>query len=43
MLAVMTFNAGVLCAVISGIVVGELVLGQYAQSLVWQDGACHGG
>ena len=42
MLAVMTFNTGVLCAVIGGIIVGELVLGQYAQS-GWQDGACHDG
>lgn len=44
MLAVMTFNVGVLCAVIGGIIVGELVLGQYAQqSPGWQDGACHDG
>ncbi|BCR92134.1 putative copper transporter crmD [Aspergillus chevalieri] len=43
MLAVMTFNTGVLCAVIGGIVVGELVLGQYAQGPGWQDGVCHDG
>ncbi|KAL5693156.1 hypothetical protein V6000_003501 [Aspergillus fumigatus] len=42
MLAVMTFNVGVLCAVVGGIVVGELLLGRYAQpSLGWQDDACH--
>ncbi|KAJ9289441.1 hypothetical protein DTO021C3_2892 [Paecilomyces variotii] len=44
MLAVMTFNIGVFSAVISGIIVSELVLGRYAgHSPGWQDGACHDG
>lgn len=44
MLAVMTFNWGVLCAVLAGIVFGELFLGQYTQhSSGWADGACHDG
>lgn len=46
MLAVMTFNIGVLCAVVCGIVVGELTLGQYqygSQYSGWKDGACHDG
>jgi hypothetical protein len=38
----MTFNVGVFCAVVGGIIVGELFLGRYAQpSVGWQDGACH--
>ncbi|KAJ5645842.1 copper transporter crmD [Penicillium lividum] len=42
MLAVMTFNVGVLCAVIVGVVVGELFLGRFSPpSPGWQDGACH--
>ncbi|KAJ5758449.1 copper transporter crmD [Penicillium odoratum] len=42
MLAVMTFNVGVLCAVIVGMVVGELFLGRFSPpSPGWQDGACH--
>ncbi|KAL4905485.1 Ctr copper transporter [Aspergillus multicolor] len=42
MLAVMTFNTGIFCTVLLGIVIGELVLGRYTQSSsAWQDGACH--
>ncbi|KAE8168622.1 Ctr copper transporter [Aspergillus tamarii] len=42
MLAVMTFNVGVFCAVIAGIIIGELTLGRFAQGAPgWQDGACH--
>ncbi|KAJ5194832.1 copper transporter crmD [Penicillium cinerascens] len=42
MLAVMTYNVGVLCAVLAGILVGELFLGRYSPpSSGWQDGACH--
>ncbi|KAL4784984.1 Ctr copper transporter family-domain-containing protein [Aspergillus varians] len=45
MLAVMTFNTGIFCAVLGGIVFGEMVLGRYMQrsSGVWHDGACHDG
>ncbi|KAF7593574.1 hypothetical protein BBP40_011194 [Aspergillus hancockii] len=42
MLAVMTFNVGVFCAVLAGIVIGELTLDRFAQGVPgWQDGACH--
>ncbi|KAL3469569.1 Ctr copper transporter family-domain-containing protein [Aspergillus californicus] len=41
MLAVMTFNIGVFCAVILGIIVGETVVGRYMQHSSWLDGACH--
>lgn len=44
MLAVMTYNIGVLCAIIAGIVVIELLLGRFSPtSSGWQDGACHDG
>ncbi|KAJ6109857.1 copper transporter crmD [Penicillium sp. IBT 16267x] len=44
MLAVMTYNVGVLCAVVAGVVVGELFLGRFSPpSPGWQDGACHDG
>lgn len=40
----MTYNVGVLCAVVAGVVVGELLLGRFAPpSPGWQDGACHDG
>ena len=43
MLAVMTFNVGVLFAVVGGILVGELVLGRYsAGGSGWDEGSCHG-
>ncbi|KAL5342119.1 Ctr copper transporter [Aspergillus crustosus] len=43
MLAVMTFNVGVFCAVLSGIVISEMTLGRYTRhsSGIWHDGACH--
>ncbi|CAG8181805.1 unnamed protein product [Penicillium olsonii] len=42
MLAVMTYNVGVLAAVIAGIVVAELFMGRYSPvPASWQDGACH--
>ncbi|KAL4964015.1 copper transporter family protein [Aspergillus stella-maris] len=43
MLAVMTFNVGVLCAVLGGIIVGEVVLGRYMRvsGEMSRDGACH--
>ncbi|KAL5049320.1 Ctr copper transporter [Aspergillus fruticulosus] len=45
MLAVMTFNVGIFCAVLAGILVGEMVLGRYTPHSVdgWQDSACHDG
>ncbi|KAL4959207.1 copper transporter family protein [Aspergillus stella-maris] len=45
MLAVMTFNVGIFCAVLAGILVGEIVLGRHTPHSVdgWQDGACHNG
>ncbi|KAB8261289.1 Ctr copper transporter [Aspergillus pseudonomiae] len=44
MLAVMTFNIGILCAVLAGIIVGELTMGRFTQqSPGWQDGSCHDG
>ncbi|KAE8383124.1 Ctr copper transporter [Aspergillus bertholletiae] len=44
MLAVMTFNIGVFCAVLLGIIVGELTMGRFTQqSPGWQDGSCHDG
>ncbi|KAJ5652250.1 copper transporter crmD [Penicillium longicatenatum] len=44
MLSVMTYNVGILCAVLAGIVVGELLLGRFSTpSPGWQDGACHDG
>lgn len=44
MLAVMTFNVGVLFAVVGGILVGELLLGRYSTggSGGWDEGSCHG-
>ncbi|KAJ5307413.1 copper transporter crmD [Penicillium atrosanguineum] len=42
LLAFMTYNVGVLCAVFAAIVVGELFLGRFSRpSPGWQDGACH--
>lgn len=44
MLAVMTFNLGVLCAVVGGILVGEAFLGRYTQSHTfpsWKADPCH--
>ncbi|KAL4790501.1 Ctr copper transporter [Aspergillus venezuelensis] len=42
MLAVMTFNVGVFCAVLCGIIVGEVVCGRYMRvSGERHDGACH--
>ncbi|RAH49995.1 putative copper transporter crmD [Aspergillus brunneoviolaceus CBS 621.78] len=43
MLAVMTFNLGVLAAIVAGVMVGELTLGRFSHSAqsAWQDGACH--
>ncbi|KAL4744489.1 Ctr copper transporter [Aspergillus terricola var. indicus] len=45
MLAVMTFNVGIFCAVLAGILVGEIVLGRYTPHLVdgWQASGCHDG
>ncbi|EPS31138.1 putative copper transporter crmD [Penicillium oxalicum] len=46
MLAVMTYNVGILCAVIMGIVIGEVFLGRFSiptPSSRWQDRACHDG
>ncbi|TID23293.1 Ctr copper transporter family protein [Venturia nashicola] len=44
MLAVMTFNVGVLFAVVGGILVGELLLGRYSAGGPggWDEGSCHG-
>lgn len=44
MLAVMTFNVGVLFSVVGGILVGELLLGRYSTggSGGWDEGSCHG-
>ncbi|KAK9850420.1 hypothetical protein MYU51_012417 [Penicillium brevicompactum] len=40
----MTYNIGVLCAVLAGVVVSELFLGRFSPtSSGWQDGACHDG
>ncbi|KAL4948769.1 Ctr copper transporter [Aspergillus filifer] len=42
MLAVMTLNVGVFCAVLGGIIFGEVVLGRYMRvSRERRDGACH--
>ncbi|RAL10128.1 putative copper transporter crmD [Aspergillus homomorphus CBS 101889] len=45
MLAVMTFNLGILAAVMGGVMVGELTLGRFSHSAqsAWQNGACHDG
>ncbi|KAJ5701253.1 copper transporter crmD [Penicillium malachiteum] len=44
MLAVMTYNVGILGAVLAGIIVGEMLLGRFSlPSSGWQDGACHDG
>jgi hypothetical protein len=40
----MTFNVGVFLAVLSGVLLGELVLGRFSQGASgWQEGTCHGG
>jgi hypothetical protein len=42
MLGVMTFNVGIFCAVIGGVVAGELFFRRFAQPSSWrQDGECH--
>ncbi|KAJ5495500.1 copper transporter crmD [Penicillium diatomitis] len=46
MLAVMTYNVGILCAVIMGILIGEVFLGHFSMptpSSRWQDRVCHDG
>ena len=43
MLAVMTFNFGLLVAVISGVIVGEALLGRYTAGAGWEEGGCHDG
>ncbi|KAH8702399.1 Ctr copper transporter [Talaromyces proteolyticus] len=44
MLLVMTFNVGIFCAVIAGVLIGEFILGRYSQaSSGWQEGGCHDG
>jgi hypothetical protein len=39
----MTFNVGLFIAIISGIVVGELLLGRYTAGGGWEEGGCHDG